>query len=259
MEKGSFKDFEFVKLKATYSIEIGDRKIEPGEVIAYFDKIQIAGLQEIVSRISANGGFNNAARVYWDNTREIDLAFSQGVFSKEQFALLANSKVFNRGENQAARITMREERESDENGNIVLKYTPVQNIFVYDKETGAKLEFQQDDDTLTIEDAYKEVIIDYEFFYTGSVKLVSIGRRLLTGFIELEGFTRIKDDITGEVITGLIRIPKLRLMSDISMRLGAQANPVVANFQAVGVPTGAKGNTYVAEFCYLGDDILSDF
>ena len=140
-----------------------------------------------------------------------------------------------------------------------MKYTPVQNIFVYDKETGEKLEFQQDDDTLTIEDSYKEVIVDYEFFYTGDVKLVSIGRRLLTGFIELEGFTRIKDDITGEVITGLIRIPKLRLMSDISMRLGAQANPVVANFQAVGVPTGAKGNTYVAEFCYLGDDILSDF
>ena len=37
MEKGSFKDFESVKLKATYNIEIGERSIEPGEVIAYFD------------------------------------------------------------------------------------------------------------------------------------------------------------------------------------------------------------------------------
>jgi hypothetical protein len=43
MDYGSFKDFESVRLKATYNIEIGDRTIVPGETIAYFDQIQIAG------------------------------------------------------------------------------------------------------------------------------------------------------------------------------------------------------------------------
>lgn len=258
MEKGSFKDFESVKLKATYNIEIGERSIEPGEVIAYFDKIQIAGLQEITEHISANGGFGNAARVYWDTTREMKLQFAQGVFSREQLALMSNSRIIEKQDNQVARISMREFLESDEIGQIELKYTPAACLYVYDKETGEKISYTQDENILSIDEGYKEVIVDYEFYYNEPVQLVSIGRRLLTGFVELEGLTRIKDDITGEVITGLIRIPKLRLMSDISIRLGAQANPVVGSFEGAGVPTGPRGNTYVAEFCYLSDDILSD-
>ena len=35
----SFKDFEKVQLKSTLNMEIGNRKIVPGEVLAYFDKI----------------------------------------------------------------------------------------------------------------------------------------------------------------------------------------------------------------------------
>ena len=48
-------------------------------------------------------------------------------------------------------------------------------------------------------------------------------------------------------------------MSDLSIRLGAQATPVVANFSAVGVPVGSKGSSYVGEFYILSNDIDSDF
>lgn len=258
MDFSSFKDLESVKLKATYNIEIGNRKIEPGEVIAYFDKLQIAGFNEVTDFVAAQGGFGNAMRVIWETTKQVNVGFSQGVFSSEQFALLANSRLFDKSPNQRVRITMREELESDENGVITCKYEPVQNIFIYKKETGEKLEFTQDELELTIEEPFTDVIVDYEFFYNNAAQDVVIGRRLLGGFVELEGFTRVKDDTTGNVVTGLLRIPKLRLMSDVSIRLGAQANPVVANFTGIAVPTGSKGNTYVMEFCYLSNDVMSD-
>jgi hypothetical protein len=49
---------------------------------------------------------------------------------------------------------------------------------------------------------------------------VKVGRRLIEGYLRLEGKTRLKDDNTGQVVTGLIVIPRLKLMSDLSMRLG---------------------------------------
>ena len=88
--------------------------------------------------------------------------------------------------------------------------------------------------------------------------MYEIGRKFLNGFVELEGKTRIKDDTDGSVVTGLIRVPRLKLMSDLSITLGTQASPVVANFAAVGVPVGSRETARVCEFFFLSDDIDSD-
>jgi len=47
-------------------------------------------------------------------------------------------------------------------------------------------------------------------------------------------------------------------MSGLSMKLGAQANPVVGTFEGVGVPVGSRSESYVATFSFLNDDIDSD-
>jgi hypothetical protein len=57
------KELYDLTLKATYPIEVEGRKFEAGEVIARFDKIQIANFREIASRVSANGGKNNPALI----------------------------------------------------------------------------------------------------------------------------------------------------------------------------------------------------
>jgi uncharacterized protein YhfF len=54
---------------------VGGKQIEPGETIAFFDKIQIANFQEIKSTVSANGGYGNKALIYWDATKELKLSF----------------------------------------------------------------------------------------------------------------------------------------------------------------------------------------
>ena len=87
------KELYDLTLKATYPIEMGGRKFESGEVIARFDKIQLANFKEITSRVSANGGFDNRAHVIWEDPKEIQLNFTQGIFSKRQFALLSNSRL----------------------------------------------------------------------------------------------------------------------------------------------------------------------
>ena len=106
--------------------------------------------------------------------------------------------------------------------------------------------------------AYTDIICDYYYDYNDGAQFVTIGNQLINGFLRLEGKTRVKDDITGKTRTGIIEIPKLKLMSGLSMRLGKNANPVVANFRTVAVPIGARENSTVINIFFLNDDIDSD-
>jgi len=53
-------------------------------------------------------------------------------------------------------------------------------------------------------------------------------------------------------------IPKLKLMSDLSIKLGRDVNPTVTSFRAEGLPTGARGNSVVCNLYTLNDDIDAD-
>ena len=255
---GSFKVLEDVHLKATQDIEVNGRTYEEGETIALFDKIQIAGLTELKNYVAARGGYDNRGLVYWETTRELRLSFSQGVFSSTQFGLLNNSKMISYDTDEPVLVTQLEELESNEVGNIYTTHEAIDQIFVYDKETGEKLHCWKVGTFLKINGPYKDVIVKYRYHYTGGASIAKIGQQCLRGFLELEGKTRVKDDQSGLITTGIIKIPKLKLMSGLSMKLGAQASPLVGNFEAVGVPVESRHNSYVAEFCFLNNDIDSD-
>ena len=254
---GSFKELEQVHLKATQNIEINGRTFEEGETIAYFDKIQISGLTEFKQYVAARGGFDNRAHVFWETTKEARLTFSQGVFSNTQFAILNNAKMI-QYENEPILVTLLEELESNEVGNIYTTHEAIDQIFVYDKNTGEKLTWWKVADFLKVDETYTDVVVKYRYNYTGGGSVAKIGQRCLRGFLELEGKTRVKDDTSGLITTGIIKIPKLKLMSGLSMKLGAQANPVVGTFEGVGVPVESRHNSYVVEFDFLNNDIDSD-
>lgn len=254
----SFKDFENVFIKSTYDIETPERIIREGEVLVRFDKIQIAGLNEVKDYVAARGGFDNRMHVFWETTKELNLTFSQGVFSKSQFSLMYNSKLLDINEEEPVEISMYEEVESDENRWAKLQHVPSGDCFVYDKETGLPIYYYIEQDTITAQRPYQELIVTYKYNYTNGAKVCRIGQRLLNGFVSLEGLTRVKDDETGKVVTGIVKIPKLRLMSDLSIKLGSQASPIVGTFKGVGVPVGSRTNAYVSELYFLSDDIESD-
>ena len=252
------KELYDIKIKATYPIEFNGRKILEGETIAFFDSIQIANFSEIVSTTKATGGFDNRSLIYWENVKEVNFNFAQGIFSKEQFALMANANLL-QNENKKITISKRENLESDENGMITLSYIPINNIFIYNKETTQKLDFVIiDQNKLKINLPYTDVIIDYEFEYNNNSNTMQIGKILTSGYVSLEGKTRVKDDVTGHTHTGIIKIPKLILLSNISITLGRNAQPLVSMLKAVGIPIGDRSNKKIMEIIFLDDDIDSD-
>lgn len=260
MENGlNFKELYSVSLKSTLPIEVGGNSIEPGETIASFDKIQIANFQEIKSTVSANGGFDNRGLIFWESTKEIKISFAQGVFSKIQLALMTNSQLIENMGKEIVPINAREEFESDEVGKIDIGRTLCDPVFVYDKATGKKMTgWTRANNVIYLSQQYKEVIVDYWYDYNNGFTTMRVGKPLTTGFLSLTGKMKVKDDTTGKVVTGIIKIPKLRLMSDLSMRVGSDAIPQVGRLDAVAVPEGVRGQSKVMEIIFLNDDIDAD-
>ena len=147
--------------------------------------------------------------------------------------------------------------ETNEKGEAKLKYTPKSNLQVKD-ETGKSISYSFKNNVVFTGQPYQELAVSYIFEYTKEATKMVVGQRFLNGYLALEGRTRVKDDVTGHTHTGIIKIPRLKLMSDLSMRLGENATPVMGTFKAVGYPVGEKGNRKAMEIIFLNDDIDSD-
>ena len=252
------KELYDLTLKLTYPIEIGGRKFEAGEVIARFDKIQLANFKEITSRVSANGGYDNRAHVIREDSQQIQLNFTQGIFSKQQFALLSNSRLLQKKQEACILLPGHFIGESDEEGKILVNKQKIQDVFVYNAKSYERIKPKTIDlekGEIVIDQPYCDVEVDFYYCYQNDTSTIVIGQKLIQGYLLLEGKSRVKDDITGKTHTAILRIPRLKLVSDLSMRLGREANPVLANFSAIGLPIGGKGSKQIMELLFLNDDI----
>ena len=50
-------------------------------------------------------------------------------------------------------------------------------------------------------------------------------------------------------------MPKVKLMSDLSMRLGKDASPMVAQFSLTAYPSELSGDINICDITYLSSDI----
>ena len=252
------KELYDLTLKTTYPIEIEGRVFEAGEVIARFDKIQLANFRELTSRTSAKGGQGNGTHVIWEDSKEVQLSFTQGIFSKRQFALMSNAKLIQSAPSDKILLSAHYSGESDARGKIQLDKEEVSNVFVYDAETFEKINpiiLDLEKGSLIIDKKYHNVEVDYQYHYTNGYTNMKLGQKLIQGFLQLEGKSRVKDDITGKTHTVLLRIPRLKLVSDLSMRLGREAGPLLANFAAVAYPESVGRDKKIMEMLFLSDDI----
>lgn len=259
-EQFSFKELYDVVIKCTYPMEVNGRKFKPGEVIAKFDEIQISNFQEIRTSVAARGGFDNRARVYWDSTREVQVIFTQGIFSKTQFALLVGAKTIYCAEDDKVEISQRDESETKDNYIFTLSREPAGEIFFYEADTGEPIEYVEKISNTEYKFAkqWQPIVADYTFYYNTNSSVVKIGRQLTNGFLSLEARTKVKFDETGNIKTGIIKIPKMKLMSELSMRLGEQSSPITGTFMATAIPVGERGNTEVMDIIFLNEDIDID-
>lgn len=257
------KELYFAQLKTTSNIEIDGNYFAAGETIAAFDKIQISHFKEMEQYIAAVGGYENRERVIWRRPKGLDLVFTQGIFNKKQFALMTNAKL-GKLTTEVLGISQRDFLETDENSILTLSHTPYRGkpIFIYKIEDGTKVlncTMSGENQIQTPLEAYIDVIVDYTYVYDNEVSELTIGQEMIDGFLTFEGRTRVKDDITGDTRTGIIKIPKLKLTSDLSISLGTNANPQVGRLDARALPIGDRGQTRLMEFYFLSNDIDSDF
>ena len=245
-------------LSASYDVKINDELIMAGEPIIVFKSLQLVDFSEFKEHINATGGYGNQVWVSWDRTKDLTLRFSQGVMSRLHLAILANANLENERD---ILVPMWEELETDENNQVELKHIPAnENIWAYDI-SGNHLKGELDGKVITFRNTepYTDVMISYQYRYIKDADVINIGRQLFPGHLQMTMKTRLKDDITGKTVTGIFNIPKLKLMSDFSIRLGSDASPATGNFVVTAYPTGSKGNEKVMDFIILQDDSDSDF
>lgn len=246
-------------IKATSKMRVNGVEIEPNETIAAFDKIMLSTFDDTVKLWTAHGGYQDRDHVYWETTKDVKLNFTQGIFSNTQLALMTNRKLVKIGEDVPIYINKREELESDDNGIVTFTYEPMDYIFLYNAKTGERITFEAvTTKSVKVSAPYLSVVADYLFQYNKGATRLIVGQTLSDGFFTFEGKTRVKDDISGQTRTGIIHIPKLKLVSDISMRLGREATPQVGRLDAYACPVGPRGNTRVMELTFLNDDIDAD-
>lgn len=253
----SLKELYQVSLKANYELEINGQKFYPGDVITTFDHIQLANFGEIRQFVAARGGFDNRAQVVWDTVQEVPLSFNQGVFSREQMAIMNNLRIVSR-EDSTLVLTQTEQCESDENGVITLRHTPSSNLHVRAVD-GKGISYTQDENVLTLSRNYCDCIVSYCFEYKNPRTNLVVGERFTNGFLSLEGRTRFKDDKTGANHTGIIQIPKLKIVSKFALQLGENAMPVNGSFDAIAYPVGPRGKIRIVDLWLLDEDIDADF
>lgn len=258
----SFKELYDVIIKTTQNIDNGAIHLVKGETIAHFDKIMIANFKEIQSYATAHGGYSDADHVWWKTSKGISLQFTQGIFSKAQFALMTNASLFKLESDRAIYLPTIEQLESDENGLVHSTNELNGPLFVYNTVTGEKLNLTEysivDNQTINVGTPYMDITLDYRQKYNNGVQVARFCLPITNGTYSLTGRTRVKDDITGRTTTGIIMIPRLRLMSDLSIKLGENAIPVAGTINALAEPLEPSSSDVVMEMAFLNDDIDSD-
>lgn len=260
------KELYSVTLKPTLDMKINGISYSKNEPIITFDRIQVAYLQENKRRVYAHGGYGDRILVTWEDTRSIGMNFTEGVISKSGLSMLSNSKLLQHRKEDIL-IPFNEQLQSELGERYFELHTKNEvedNLFIMrNGERFKAFQLQEDKKTIYLnaqegeEDALYNVYYDYN--YSNEYDILTIGERAVNGWLKLTGRARVKDDQTGKESTLLVEIPKLKLTSDLTMRLGSAVTPYVYGFDVMGYPVGERGAEYVCMYTFLGEDIDADF
>ena len=275
LQELGIKDLETVCLKTREQVAFGNRVLDAGEPVLYFDNVQIALLSEQVIPTMARGGWGNEPLVIWEDRKETMFSFTNGTLNTISFNLLLNANMLQANETEPL-FMVEKDLETDEQGRVVLKYEPDMNsrFFAYiygldhmQEKIDIKPEIIVNKDSFgnkqVIADfgkeyAYKTILCDYYFNYNKDVILYSMARERFTNLYSLEATFLMKDENEGLLHTGLLRMPKVRVVSNINLRMGERADPSVSTFNIIAIPE-SKGNreSVVCEVLYLDEDITA--
>ena len=170
------KELYEVVLKANTPMNFGSRRVEIGEPILYFEKVNIAQLNEQSRPIMARGGWGNMPHVIWEDRSEMTFSLSEGVMTSVGLGILTSAKMIMEEKKKDGTLYLPKKEGpfylDDLTKTYILSRTPTQNkkMFCYEFERDAiqkKVNFVVDGNILTIEngDISKEYLVDYYFRY----------------------------------------------------------------------------------------------
>ena len=275
------KDLYEVVLRAKTPMQFGERKIEAGEPVLYFEDVKISVLSEQSKQIMARGGWGNLPHVVWDDRSEVQFALNEGVMSNVGMGILLGAKVLSNDEKNiylSKREGPFEIVDLNVNNQILhgfyieqLPYIDKEhkafifefdrkaiqkkvmgNLYVRDTEVG-KQYFVYLEDSADLEQQY---LIDYYYEYKDEALHYVLQQERFNGLFSLEGKFYSKDENEGKNYTNVLYMPKVRVASNINLRLGERADPTVSTFNIIGLPeTVGDYKNLIVEFTRLGEDV----
>lgn len=292
------KEMYDINIRLNQPLEIGGRKYDINETILSFERADIAQVQENKEHKQARGGYNNNMLIDWEIDKEVTFAITHGILSPTTWAVLSNSKLNKKG---AKSVSFKEQLtviEDEDFWYVDLKYIPnhvdgtwglqgnPENeqmpmgrrewlplkplppksdrfLFCYDMETGNRImKFDICGNRIIFRGEHRKVMVDYTFDYVDDILQLDIGNRLINGFLNLTAKVTAKDFFTGEPRTAIIEIPKLKIVSSLSMKLGTSYNePIINDFCFIGYPQEgqrAEMNS-VCRFTFLNSELTGEY
>lgn len=273
------KELYEVVLKAKTPMQFGSRHLEAGESVLYFENVALSMLSERSSLIVARGGWSNMPRVIWEDRSDVTFSLQEGVMSSIGMGILLSANMM---EKQSGVSFLVPKREGpfilDENDCLELQHMPIlppqKKVFIYEYERdvaqrkmrGRIIETQKDifgEDIPKIQveeaDNSKSYIVDYYYEYKDEALIYLIQKERFNGLFTFEGKFYSKDENEGINYTNIIYMPKVRVVSDINLRLGERANPTTSVFNIVGMPEKTEeSNNLIVEIVRLSKDIDAD-
>ena len=273
-------------------MQFGERYIEADEPVLYFENISMAMLSEQSREIYARGGWLNQPKVIWQDRSEIRFQMSEGVVSQFGLGILLGAKVAIKGKEKPILIHKTEGpfdfAIGEETPRIYLEHWPVDYtqkktfIFEYarnavqkkiygklirgehkdpfdlDKETPC-IELYEDKELNILADTNKKYIVDYYYEYGKEAISYTLQKERFNGLFSLEGKFYSKDENEGINYTNILYMPKVRIVSDINLRLGERADPTVSAFNIIGLPeTVGDDKDLIVEIQHLSEDLDPD-
>ena len=283
------KELYEVVLRAKDPMQFGNRYIEEQEPVLYFENVSMSVLTQNTKPVMARGGWANTPRVVWEDRDAVQFQLSEGVMSSISMGVLLSADVTSQDKNQPLLVSKREGPfELDANNHLFIEHWPASNnvkktfIFEYDRDVAQKkvygkringiidpfdsnkerpcIEVYEDKGLTTLADKNKQYIIDYYYEYKDEALIYTVQKERFNGLFTLEGKFYSKDENDGYNYTNLIYMPKVRVVSDINLRLGERADPTMSVFNIIGMPEhmGGNKNSLILEIIRLDKDIDSD-
>ena len=280
------KELYEVVLRAKTPMQFGNRYIEEQEPVLYFDNLQMAVVSEQNRPIFAQGGWANMPRVIWDERNEVQFRMTEGVMSQVGMSILLSANVMAKEQNQPLYIHKQEGPfKVGTDRYIYLKHWPVASnikktfIFDFDRKAiqqkiygktvpgltdplGQELHCIQifKDKNCTIPaDNSREYLVDYYYEYEDEALIYGVKKERFNGLFTLEAKFYSKDENEGINYTNVLWMPKVRIVSNINLRLGERADPTVSNFTIIGLPeTVGDQKNLIMEITRLNEDIDAD-